>query len=71
MAAPAFLLSACDVDAEDERKLPEVNVDVEKGRMPDVEVRGPDVEVSEKKIDIPDSVTVPTIDVKTPKENDS
>lgn len=72
IAISAVLLSACDVDVEDKGKLPKVDVDVmaEKGRLPDIEVRGQDVEVGEKKIDIPDSITVPTIDVKTPKENE-
>lgn len=68
----------CDVDVEDSGELP--SVDVEPGRMPDVDVHGPDVEVgtSEKKIKVPDvdvdleekSVTVPTIDVDVPEEGD-
>lgn len=62
--AMAIMVSACDVDLKDKGKVPEV--DVKEGRMPDVDVRGPDVDVgSEKK-----TITVPDVDVRVPKEND-
>jgi hypothetical protein len=69
----------CDVDVKDEGKLPEV--DVKAGRMPDVDVRGPDVDVrmEEKKVTVPDidiktketTITVPDVDLKVPKENEN
>ena len=69
----------CDVDIKDKGKLPDV--DVQPGRMPDVEVRGPDVDVhmEDKKVTVPDidistkeeTVTVPDVDVTIPKENDN
>jgi hypothetical protein len=70
----------CDVDVKDEGALPKV--DVEGGRMPDVDATGPDVDVKSKKetVTVPDvdvdvgteekEVTVPDIDVDIPDEND-
>ena len=72
----------CDVDVKDKGKAPKVNVDVEAGRLPDVDVRGPDVDVGtrEKEITVPDvdvsvskktkTVTVPDIKIDIPQENE-
>lgn len=62
--AMAVMLSACDVDMKDKGKMPEV--DVKEGRAPDVDVRGPDVDVGTDK----KTITVPDVDVRVPKEND-
>ncbi len=61
----AISITGCDVDVKDEGELPEV--DVEGGRLPDVDARGPDVdlEMEEK------TVTVPDVDVDIPEENEN
>ena len=67
----------CDVDVKDKGKLPQVSV--EPGRLPDVDVRGPEVNVGtqQKEVTVPvvrtekKTITVPDIDVKIPKENDN
>lgn len=64
--ALAVGLAGCDVDVEDKGKMPDVDVDVEEGRMPDVDVRGPEVDVETKEV----PVTVPDVDVRLPREND-
>lgn len=74
----SMALMGCDVDVEDEGKLPEVDVDAEPGELPDVDVRGPDVEVDseQKEIEVPDvdvetekeTITVPDVDVDLPEE---
>lgn len=68
----------CDVDVEDEGKLPDV--EVEPGKMPDVDVRGPDVDVDmeKKEVEVPDvdvdtekkTIKVPDVDVDIPNENE-
>lgn len=82
MLAPivGFAFVGCDVDVKDPGKVPEINVETEEGRMPDVDVRGPEVDVKtrEKEVTVPDidvktekaRVTVPDVDVDLPKEND-
>jgi hypothetical protein len=80
-AAASFL--GCDVDVRDEGELPDVDVQVEEGRAPDVEVRGPDIDVQgeDREITVPDvdvdvgtqeeTITVPDVDVTIPEENDN
>lgn len=72
-------LGGCDVDVEDEGELPKVKV--ERGRAPDIDVHGPDVDVGtkEKTVTVPDidvdteerDITVPDIDVDVPEENEN
>lgn len=76
-------LTACDVDVKDEGKLPDVDVDVEPGRNPDVDVTAPDVDLDTKEttITVPEvdvdvdteekPITVPDIDVDIPDEEDN
>ena len=74
-------LVGCDVDVKDTGKLPDVDIDAEPGEMPEVDVRGPDVEVGteEKQVTVPDvdinteetTIEVPTIDVDVPEENET
>lgn len=65
---PAMALSSCDVEKEEEGKLPEVEVDVDtkKGKLPEYDVDTADVEVKKKKVE----VTVPDVDVTMPDEKD-
>ena len=79
----AFALTGCDVDVNDEGKLPDVDVDATPGEAPDVDVTPPDVNVhSEKeKVTVPDvdvdvnskerEINVPKIDVDIPDENEN
>lgn len=74
LAGALGMLSACDVDVEDKGKLPEVNV--EPGRAPDVDVRGPDVDIQGgqlPKYDVEKTQEgkMPSVDIKPPAENDS
>lgn len=78
-ASYAFTLVGCDVDIEDKGELPSVKV--EEGEMPEVDVRGPDVDVGteEKTVSVPDvdvemeekKVSVPDIDVDVPEEDEN
>jgi len=56
----------CDVDVKEEGRAPDVDVAVDPGKLPDVDVRGPDVDVGTKKKEI----TVPDVDVDVPGENE-
>lgn len=55
----ALPLAACDVDQTEEGDLPEV--EVEDGNLPEYDVQGPDIDVRE------DTVTVPEVDVDVPE----
>ena len=53
-----------DIDQTEEASLPDVDVSVEGGNLPEVEADVGDVEVGEKEV----TVTVPTVDVQSPEE---
>jgi hypothetical protein len=67
-AACLFSVAAigCDVDVKEEGRAPDVDVAVDPGKAPDVEVRGPDVDLGTEKKEI----TVPDVDVDVPSENE-
>ncbi|MBV8685847.1 MAG: hypothetical protein JOZ90_08685 [Alphaproteobacteria bacterium] len=57
-------LGACDVDKTKNGALPDVDVNVSGGQLPEYNVTGPDVSVgTENK-----TIQVPTVDVKTADE---
>lgn len=70
-------LVGCDVDVEEEGRMPDV--EVEAGKAPDVDVRGPEVDVDteKKEVEVPDvdvdtekkTIEVPDVDVDLPNEN--
>ncbi len=64
--AASLAFTSCEVKKTQEGEMPEVKV--EGGSVPKYDVEGPDVKVEEKKIEIPDSITVPDIDIVTPAE---
>ena len=74
------LLAACDVDQTREGRLPDVDVSVEGGQLPEFEVETADVEVGtrEATVKVPDvdvsmedaTVTIPTIDVEMPDDHE-
>ncbi|MBJ3762146.1 hypothetical protein ILP92_05245 [Maribius pontilimi] len=69
-----------DVDVTDEGSLPDVNVEVEQGELPEAEVNTGSVDVgtTEETVTVPDvevtteeeTVTVPTVDVEPAAEAD-
>jgi hypothetical protein len=65
LAAGAFLaLGACEVKQTENGQMPDVDVNVSGGQLPEYNVQGPEVQVgTENK-----TVQVPTVDVKTPAE---
>jgi hypothetical protein len=68
LAAGLMSISAigCDVDVKEEGRAPDVDVAVDPGKVPDVDVRGPDVDVGTEKKEI----TVPDVDVDIPAEDE-
>lgn len=82
LATPVVALGliGCDVDVEDEGEMPEV--EMKGGRLPEVEMRTPEVEIrgEEKDLKVPTdvdiktkdtTVTVPDVDIKTPAPDDA
>jgi hypothetical protein len=64
-AASGLGLAACDVDQTKNAQLPDVDVNVSGGQVPEFNVTGPEVNVGmENK-----TVQVPDVDVKVPAEN--
>ena len=69
----------CDVDVEEEGEMPTMEVDP--GQAPDVDVEGPDVEVTEEErtMTVPDvdvdteerTVTTPNVDIDVPEEDEN
>jgi hypothetical protein len=70
----------CDLDVKDAGQLPQV--EIKNGRIPDIDVHGPDVDVHQKQqeIEVPTDVdvqtekrtiTVPDVDVTIPQEGDN
>lgn len=64
-----LILTGCDVDKTQEGKMPDVDVEVSGGQMPEYEVEGPDVTVGTETKMV--EVTVPTVDVDLPEEEDN
>lgn len=72
-------LAGCDVDVEEEGEMP--TMDVDPGQAPDVDVEGPDVDVTEEErtVTVPDvdvdteerTTTVPNVDIDVPEENEN
>ena len=69
----------CDIDVNDPGQLPDIQI--RNGRMPDVEVRGPEVEIRkrEKQIEVPTdievttekkTISVPEVDVTLPPKHE-
>ena len=58
-------MAACDVDTKGNVEVPDVDVNVSGGQLPDVDVTGPDVNVGTKN----ETVQVPTVEVDVPEEN--
>ena len=59
-----LLTTACEVEKTQEGRAPEVNI--EGGQMPKYDVKTPDVDVGTEKRE----VTVPTVDIDLPEDDD-
>lgn len=64
--AMTFMLTACEVEQTEEGEMPDVDVSVEGGNLPEYDVDGPDVDVNKKKV----TVDVPDVDVTLPNDPD-
>jgi hypothetical protein len=64
IAACSLGIAGCDVDQTKEGDMPEVDVNVSGGQLPEFNVQGPDVDVGT----VNKTIEVPTIDVDTPKD---
>lgn len=83
MAAPAMALmvfaTGCRVEQERSGEMPDVDVDVDPGQLPEYEVEGPEVEIGteEQTITVPDvdvdteqtDIIVPDVDVELPTDD--
>lgn len=73
--------TGCRVEKEQAGEEPDVDVNVDPGKLPEYEVEGPDVEVGteEKEITVPDvevtqeekTITAPDVDIQPPTDNNS
>ena len=62
--AGCLMLGACQVSKTQNGQMPNVDVNVSGGQLPEYNVQGPEVNVgTENK-----TIQVPTVDVKTPKD---
>lgn len=65
VALVAFGFYFFDVEQTEEARLPDVDVSVEGGNLPEFNAEAGDVEVGSKEV----TVTVPTVDVESPEED--
>ena len=65
VAAIGFGAHMVDVDMTDEGSLPDVDVSVGSGSMPEFDVETGDIEVGSTELD----VTVPTLEIEAPEED--
>lgn len=64
LAIVAFGIYMIDLDMTEEARLPDVDVSVEGGNLPEVEAEVGDIDVGSEEV----TVTVPTVDVESPEE---
>ena len=64
-AASGLGLTACDVDQTKNGQMPEVDVNVSGGQLPEYNVTGPEVNVGMENR----TIQVPDVDVTVPSEN--
>ena len=64
IAVVAFAIYMIDIDQTEEARLPDVEVNVEGGNMPEFEAKTGEIETGTKEV----TVEVPTVDIKTPEE---
>lgn len=59
-------LAACDIDQTEEGELPDVDVDVSEGQLPEYDVEGPDVDVGTDTDTV--IIETPTVDIDLPDD---
>lgn len=64
VALVAFGFYMVDVDQTEEARLPDVDVSVEGGNLPEFDAEVGDIDVGQEEV----TVTVPTIDIESPEE---
>lgn len=79
LAALLLVSASCRVQQEEAGEAPDVDVNVDPGKLPEYDVEGPEVEVGteEKDITVPEvevtqeeeTITVPDVDVNLPTED--
>ncbi|EDZ44731.1 hypothetical protein [Leisingera daeponensis] len=60
-----FAVYMIDIDQTQETRLPDVDVNVEGGQLPEFEAEVGDIETGTKDV----TVTVPTVDIQSPEED--
>ncbi|QDI78191.1 MULTISPECIES: hypothetical protein [Leisingera] len=60
-----FAVYMVDIDQTEETRLPDVDVKVEGGQLPEFEAEVGDIETGTKDV----TVTVPTVDIQSPEED--
>ncbi|UWQ52210.1 hypothetical protein K3720_20925 (plasmid) [Leisingera caerulea] len=60
-----FAVYMIDIDQTEETRLPDVDVNVEGGQLPEFEADVGDIETGSKDV----TVTVPTVDIQSPEED--
>lgn len=64
VAVLAFAIFMIDIDQTEETRLPDVNVSVEGGQLPEFKADVGDIDTGTKEV----TVTVPTVDIQSPEE---
>lgn len=64
LAALGFGAYMVDLDVTEEASLPDVDVSIEGGKLPEVEADAGDMDVGSEEV----TVTVPTVEIETPEE---
>lgn len=64
-AALTLALYGCDVDQTKEGKMPDIDMDVTEGQLPEYDVDTPDIDVEMEK----EVIEVPDIDIDMPKDD--
>ena len=65
VAVIAFGVYMIDVDQTEEARLPDVDVSVEGGNLPEFDAEVGDIETGTEEV----TVTVPTVDIQSPEED--
>lgn len=65
VVAIGFGIYMVDVDMTKEASLPDVDVSIESGNLPEFDVETDDIEIGTKEV----TMEVPTIDIETPEED--
>ena len=68
VGAAVFLLGACEVNQVDEGELPNIDVEVEGGEMPEYDVEGPEIDVRSRTDTV--IVETPEVEIRLPDDTE-